>query len=167
MKTITATLVVLLSLTPGARAAPLQSCNVTVDVVDQDPKGTNVREVPGGKIVAVLPTPMNDDWIEVHLLGQAGDWFLIDGATRIGDGEKSVFRGKGYVHKSVVGASGLESGARVYADHDDKSRIFALSGSVDEGVKFLGCWNDFAKINLKSITGWTKELCLNQRTTCS
>lgn len=168
MRAIFGAAVGLLCLIVEVEAAELQACNVAVDVTDQDPKGTNVREAPGGKVIAVLKTsPTADDWIEVHVAGQSGDWFLIDGAELVGDDRKVIFRGHGYVHLSVVGSSGLQSNAELRADHDVKSPLVAKHADGDQPVQFLGCWGDFAKIHVKEGTGWTRSLCLNQRTTCA
>ncbi|MBV9976694.1 MAG: hypothetical protein JO105_15015 [Hyphomicrobiales bacterium] len=149
--------------------AEIQACNVTVDVIDTDPKGTNLRDAPGGKVMAVLKLPADnvDDWIEVHVVGQSGDWFLIDAATLVGDGEKSIFKGSGYAHRSVLGSSGLQSHTTILSDHQVKSPVIASNPSGDQPIGFLGCWGDFVKIHTKEGTGWTKGLCLNQRTTCS
>jgi hypothetical protein len=166
MKLIVAAALACLCLAPAARAAEM-TCNVTVDVTDADPKGTHVRATPGGKIIASLPVPADDGWIEVHVTGQAGDWFLIDGAKAVGDDEKTIFRGKGYLHKSVVGASGLQNGTSIWIDHDTASRPLDPSAMGDQAVTLLGCWNDFAKVRVKKGDGWTKGLCLNQRTTCA
>jgi hypothetical protein len=170
MRAILGAAIGLLCLIGKVQAAELQACNVTADVIDQDPKGTNVRETPGGKVIAVLKTSSNpsaDDWIEVHIAGQSGDWFLIDRADLVGDDRKIIFRGSGYVHLSVVGSSGLQSNAELRADHDVKSPLVAKRADGDQPVQFLGCWGDFAKIHVKEGTGWTKNLCLNQRTTCA
>ena len=168
MKAIHAVLPVLLCLAGNAQAAAVQACDLTVDVVDQDPKGTNVRETPGGKIVGVLKlSGTGDDWIEVHVIGQSGDWFPIDKATQVGDDETAIFTGQGYMHVSMLGSYGLENGMPIWTDHDEKSPLVTPQAPGDEEVKFLGCWGDFARIRVKEGTGWTKSLCLNGRTTCA
>ncbi len=167
MKAIHGVLAALLYLAGNAQAAAIQACNVTLDVIDTDPNGTNVRETPGGKVVGVLKQPTEDDWIEVHVVGQSGDWFLIDKATRVGDEEKTIFSGQGYVHFSVLGSYGLWNGMPIWIDHDENSRPVAGAAVGDQEVKFLGCWGEFAKIRAKEGTGWTKSLCLNARTTCA
>ena len=167
MKAMHGVLAALLCLGGNAQAAAIQACNVTVDVIDQDPKGTNVRETPGGKVVGVLKgSPTEDDWIEVHVIGQSGDWFLIDKATRIGDEEETIFTGQGYMHLSMLGSYGLQNGMPLWSDHDEKSPRVTKEAMGDQDVKFLGCWDDFAKIRAKEGTGWTHSLCLNGRTTC-
>jgi len=166
MKMLVAAAFAVACLAAPARAAETV-CNINVDVTDTDPKGTNVRAAPGGRIIATLASQPDDDWIEVHVTGQAGDWFAIDSATAVGDDEKTIFRGKGYLHKSVVGASGLQNGTTIWIDHDVRSHPLDPSAMGDQEVTLLGCWHDFAKVRVKKGEGWTKGLCLNQRTTCA
>jgi hypothetical protein len=169
MKCILCALTALLYLIGSATAAEFQACDVTVDV-HEDAKGANVHDAPGGKVVAVLhtsPDPVTDDWIEAHIIGQSGDWFLIDKATLIGDNKKAIFTGKGYVHRSVLETSGLVYAEPIWADHDIKSRQIFQSEDVEQPVDLLACWHDFIKIRIKHGVGWTKRVCTNQRTTCS
>jgi len=168
MKAMLAALSALICLAGNAQAAALQACDLSVDVIDTDPRGTNVRETPGGKVIAVLKTdPLADDWIEAHVIGQSGDWFLIDGAKDVGDDEKTIFRGKGYLHRSVLGASGLWNGSALWSNHDEKSPLVAQETAGDQTVQFFDCWGPFARVRVKEGTGWTKTLCLNNRTTCA
>ena len=149
-------------------AADTQACNATASVIDQDPQGTNIRKAPGGDVIATLRTTRDgDDWIEVHVVGQAGDWFLIDRADRVGDDSKTIFRGNGYMHRTVLGADGLVNGEPIRADHDVRSQQILGSEDADQQAHLLACWGDFMKIRVKGGVGWTKALCLNQRTTCS
>ena len=108
----TAVGLLLLALAPlaqaaGAAAEP-QACDVTVDITDTDPKGTNVRAAPAGAVLAALKNP-GEGWIEVHLTGQAGDWYEIDSATLLDttlpEGSKSLFKGKGYLHRRARGSA--------------------------------------------------------------
>src|ERR1700722_4849775 len=100
-----------------AQAVENQACNAEVDITDTDPKGTNVRAAPGGAVVASLKNPTADGWIGVHVTGQLGDWYEIDRAKLIDadqpPGGKIVFQGKGYLHKSVLGVSGMQNGGAI------------------------------------------------------
>ena len=95
-----------------AQPAAKSACNAEVDVTDTDPKGTNVRAAPSGTVILALKTPSSDGYIVVHLTGQLGDWYEIDRAKLIDSslpsGEKILFQGTGYLHKSVVGVGGME-----------------------------------------------------------
>ena len=118
-----------LTLTPTtaclAQAVEKQACNVDVDITDTDPKGANVRSTPGGTIIASLKNPNAEGWIGIHITGQFGDWYEIDRANLInadlGPDGKIIFRGKGYLHKSVLGVSGMQNGGAIYRDYDVKS----------------------------------------------
>ena len=157
-----------LGLTVPAHAA-MTACSVTVDVTDTDPKGLNVRAAPGGKIIATLVDKA--DWIELHVVGQDRDWFAIDRANQIDNnrmGEDIVmWRGHGYVHKSTVGLSGMQQGATIYADHDTKSRVVVTNAAGDQPTRLLACWQDFYRVQTGQGTGWTKNVCTNENTTCS
>jgi hypothetical protein len=164
---VLAFLVVLLPIA-AANAAPMQLCRIKANIVDTDPNGANVRATPGGKVIAVLKNKA--DWIEVTITGQSGDWYEISSALQEDSdgphGDYNVFRGKGYVHKSTVGLSGLQGTASVYIDHDVKSRTVGPIVDGDQDVQLLGCWQDFYKIHIHEGTVWAKAVCLNERTTC-
>jgi hypothetical protein len=149
-------------------AAERHACDVRVDVTDTDPKGTNIRAAPGGAVLKVLKQPATDGiWIEVHITGQEGDWFEIDQALLIdGGADPSLFKGKGYLHKSVLGVSGMQNGAVIYSDHDVGSAPIDPHADGDQAVDLLGCWGEFLNVHVKKGTGWTKEPCTNMVTTC-
>lgn len=154
----------------AAKAADRQACDADVDITDTDPKGTNLRATPGGAAIAALKNP-GDGWIAVHLTGQLGDWFEIDRATLIDNdlptGEKTLFQGKGYLHKSVLGLSGMQNGGVIYRDHDETSPPLDPHADGDQPVDLLGCWGEFLKVHTKKATGWTKQACTNMNTTCA
>jgi hypothetical protein len=154
-----------------AQAAERQACNVSVDIIDTDPKGTNVRASPGGAVIASLSNPNADGWIAVHITGQIGDWYEVDRASLInadlGPDRKIIFRGKGYLHKSVLGVSGMQNGGAVYGDHDVKSSPIDLHAAGDQKVEMLGCWGEFLRVHVRKGTGWTTQACTNMDTTCS
>lgn len=151
-----------------AAAPATTACNVTVSVIDPDPKGANVRKMPGGDVAATLRTPRTgDDWIEVHVVGQAGDWFAIDRADLVGDARKTIFRGSGYMHRSVLGADGLVNGEPIRSSPAISSPQILSSEGGDQQAYLLACSGDFVKIRVRGGVGWTKALCLNQRTTCA
>lgn len=154
-----------------AQSAAKQACNVDVDVTDTDPKGTNVRATPSGAVITALKNPSGDGWIVVHVIGQSGDWYEIDRASLIDaelpDGSKILFQGQGYLHKSVVGVSGMENGGVIYSDHDIRSSPVDAHAAGDQQVDVLGCWSDFLKVHVKKGTGWTRQACTNMNTTCA
>jgi hypothetical protein len=153
----------------GLPAGARQACDVRVDITDTDPRGTNVRATPGGAVIATLKNT-GDGWIGVHVTAQDGDWFEIDGADLVDPGEpeaKSMFRGKGYLHRSVLGVNGMQSGGTIYADHDSRSRPVDPHAAGDQSVDLLGCWEGFLKVHARKGTGWTKQACTNMVTICN
>ncbi|WP_315720713.1 MULTISPECIES: hypothetical protein [unclassified Bradyrhizobium] len=146
------------------------ACNVDVDITDRDPNGANVRASPGGSVITALKNPTSEGWIVVHLVAQHDDWFEIDRAVLIDvdqDKERVIFQGRGFVHRSVVGASGLQNGAVIYRDHATASATLDSHASGDQAVELLGCFGTFAKVRVKKGIGWTRQLCTNMVTTCS
>jgi hypothetical protein len=172
MKSYLALCFVFLSITPNSAIAESypSACNVTVDIIDTDPKGTNVRSAPGGPVIASLKNP-GDGWIEVHITAQAADWYTIEEARMMQSDlppqGKVLFHGKGYLHKSVLGVSGMQNGGAIYSDHDAKSHPLDAHAAGDQKVDVLGCWGDFLKVRVAKGLGWTKEACTNMNTTCS
>ncbi|HEY7977077.1 MAG TPA: hypothetical protein VID67_02705 [Rhizomicrobium sp.] len=55
----------------------------------------------------------------------------------------------------------------VRAGHDDKSKIITKVSDDDQATKLLGSWHDYSKVQFRKITGWTKDTCTNENTTCS
>jgi hypothetical protein len=181
MKLLSAFAMALLALTPTAiclaqaqaqaQAQERQACDVHVDITDTDPKGTHVRATPGGAVIASLSNPNVEGWIAVHITGQLGDWYEIDRASLInsdfGPDGKALFHGKGYLHKSVVGVSGMQNDGAIYRDHDVKSEPVELHAPGEQQVDLLGCWGEFLKVHVKKGSGWTRQACTNMDTTCS
>lgn len=153
---------------PAAPSPARQACNGIVDITDTDPKGANVRAAPGGTIITALRIA-TEGWIQVHVTGQIGDWYEIDRADLFPAGSSAVkvlFRGRGYLHKSLVGVSGLMGGMPIYRDHDDKSPPLDPGAQGDQPVDLLGCWGDFLKLRTAFGVGWTRRACTNMLTTC-
>jgi hypothetical protein len=171
----TALLAALLLLAPSMAllAGPgRQSCNIEVNVMDPDPAGANLRASPGGKVLKRLrASGSSDAWVSVHAIAQLGDWIEIDGAMlndpELPSGQKPLYRGRGYLHRGVLGFDGLQNGATIYSDHDKASRPIDDNAPGDQKVTFLGCWSDFFHIRVAKGVGWTHGACLNMLTTCS
>jgi hypothetical protein len=153
------------------------SCDIRLDIVDPDPKGLNVRAAPGkppGKVIAVIPQA--DEWTEVHVVGQAGDWLLIDLAQTVDDdapqGMREIFRGGGWVHASGLGVSELTTGEGTVlraAPSEDALVVRRIVGDGDEPLhkRVLGCRGPWLEIEADGKRAFTRTWCNNQRTTCS
>ncbi|MGA0600461.1 hypothetical protein ACO2Q3_07110 [Caulobacter sp. KR2-114] len=149
-----------------------RTCDVRLNVIDQDPAGLNVRAAPGGGVIGVLKA--RNAWVETHVVGQMGEWLRIDEAVLIDDdqpdGEKRLFKGDGYVHVSKLGFETLNPngvvralpggrGAVVYRAPTDEAKIAR--------AQVLGCDGAEVQVRVGAVTGWTRDFCSNQRTTCA
>ncbi|MEA4880759.1 MAG: lysozyme inhibitor LprI family protein, partial [Synergistaceae bacterium] len=66
-------------------------CDFSAYIIDPDPKGTNVRDVPGGAVITVIPhRPENPDIITVKVTGHKKGWFSVV----LHDGKKGWIFGK-------------------------------------------------------------------------
>jgi len=155
-----------------ANAAPLQACDVKLNVTDQDPAGLNVRSAPGGAVIATLKARAR--WVQVHVTSDADGWAAIDGATLIedetGGGESPLFKGHGFVAFSKLGFEELDTQSRILAAPADGARVLLSISQGDEAklpkATVLGCSGSFLKVRVSGIVGWTQTFCANQLTTC-
>jgi hypothetical protein len=150
------------------------ACDLRLDVVDPDPKGMNVRAKPAGAVIARIP--LADEWTEVHVTGNAGDWFRIDLAETVDDdapgGMRSVYRLRhGWVHGSGLGFSELNTGegTMLRASPSDSAKLLLRVTPDNEPrrVRVLACQGRWFRVGADAVTGWTHSWCNNQRTTCS
>ncbi len=167
-----APLTVLFALAVGSAQAAETRCDVLLNVADKDPAGLNVRAAPGGPVIGALKA--RTDWVRVHVTGQAGDWMRIDGATLYSDdlprGEKVVFKGAGYVALRKLEIETLNPGAVLRALPSDAGKaVFKAPMGDDKAPKaqVIGCDGRFLNLRIGGVTGWTRDVCTNQRTTCS
>lgn len=143
-------------------------------IVDPDPKGTNVRESPGGKVIKVLQRDAN--WM-IDLCEAWNGWFRI--SPEIDSAEDDAIDLKTdncWVHGSLVASSTRNydnQTLKFYAKPDSKSAVtFTVSDEVQ--VTFVDVTNEWAKVcytdkNGKKLIGWIELewLCGNPYTTCS
>jgi hypothetical protein len=156
----------------AAAAQPVRACDAKLNVADPDPAGLNVRAAPGGSVIGVLKA--SQDWVQVHVTGDAGGWARIDEATLYNDdlptGEKRVFRGVGFVSINMLEIETLNAGAELFAAPDETARVVyttPMSDTEAPKTKVLGCSGDYLQLQVGKIVGWTRGYCSNQRTTCS
>lgn len=147
-----------------AEAQTITKCDVKTFIADSDPNGTNIRAAPD-KDSKVLQRIKNDDVI-VRVTGFSDGWFEISAAETV-DGD-SVFRGRGWIHSSLLGIGIAESDARLYAQPKKNSRVLLKLKSDESAVKLIACQNDWVKIQLSGKTGWLAPAgqCGNPVTTC-
>ena len=152
---------------------PSVACDVQLNVIDKDPKGLNVRATPevlSNNIRTVIPAA---DWIRVHVVGMAGDWYQIDHFEVFpddgtDDSDHDLPGGHlDWVHKSMLGGVRAMHGGRVFAGPSESGKpVLTFSAESEQDYVVLGCQGDWLKVKFKTVTGWTREVCTNERTTC-
>lgn len=150
------------------------ACDVELNVTDPDPHGLNVRSAPttAGSVLTVLKP--DGDWTSVHVIGQQGDWLMVDKAETIDDkatgGSRKAFAGKGWVHVSKVGVSELFTGTGTVLRDRPAANGKALLRIKEEDASptlLLGCKGKYIQVRHLEHTGWTNTWCNNERTTCN
>jgi hypothetical protein len=159
---------------PPATSVPADTvtCDLRLNVSDRDPHGLNVRAAPvvaPDNVVGVLKP--DGEWTTVHVIGNQGEWFLIDGAETVDDnrdgGMRAIFKGRGWVHRSKLGDIDIyprdvleapRAGAKALMQGMDTQRTAAL--------KVMSCKGEFIELQGGNIKGWASRFCTNERTTC-
>lgn len=81
-----------------AAEKPGDTAVLTAVIIDKDPKGTNLRDAPKGKVVYTIPLkPKNEMERFAEVYEQRGEWFRVT----IAEGERA-----GWLHNSVLGLRG-------------------------------------------------------------
>ena len=156
-----------------APASPVTRCDVKAYVIDQDPRGMNVRSGPSStsKVTGNLPT-VKADGVEVHITGSQGDWVRIDRAQEQGtDEERILFKGAGWVYApllAVDGVGGIEGGTKIYKMPSTRSPVLTTMDAGGEGATVRGCQGKWTYIKYQKVLGWAAPdtLCSNALTTC-
>jgi hypothetical protein len=159
---------------PPATVVPADmiKCDVRLNITDPDPKGLNVRagpEVKPDNVVGVLNP--GGEWTTVHIAGNQGEWFLIDGAKTIDDnakdGERQSFKGRGWVHRSKVGDIQIRPSDVLAAPQAGAKSLFSgTDPDKTPSFKVIACKGPFIQIQGAKFSGWAREYCTNERTTC-
>ena len=155
---------------PGDNAQTKVACDLSAYVTDPDPKGTNLRSGPNRSAPVVKTLPNANDTV-VKITGYSGGWFEISRAETVGDEEKVVFQGRGWVHSSLLGLDVGNNGfgpPALYAAPSKQSRVLKRLKPDEDAVKLLACKDDWVKVQSGGLTGWlsSEGQCANPLTTC-
>ena len=158
-------LVVLFIMMVSAIPAHAEENVIRMLIVDPDPKGANVRDEPGGKIIRVIArdakTDEETEMRAVDVLYGREAWFNV----RLSDGTE------GWMHRSVLGscASGTEDGdPHLFADPDSFGPSREIREGTPLGFEFgpvMASNTIWAKMSYtdaagKKMTGWVPRECL-------
>lgn len=153
-------------------------------IADPDPNPTNIREIPGGKVVKTISS---DEACAVSLIEVWNGWFRISAIIEI-DGENFTLPTKqAWLHGSVLGAftrsydsvKGTSIGRYdaghpiLYANPDVKSKAVYTITDDEVSVSYIDMvegWINVRYTNSKGekYMGWIESvwLCTNPLTTC-
>lgn len=147
-------------------------CDVWAYVIDQDPKGLNVRSGPGASFATIGNLPHRyETGVSVHITGSSGDWVRIDSGIEEGaEEEKTFFQGVGWVYAPLLGLNGIAhpgSGTPLYREASQKSRVIKRVPG-EEYVDIKGCRGEWFYVEYEKVKGWAapNTLCSNPLTTC-
>jgi len=115
-------------------------------VIDQDPKGANMRDKPKGKIVYTIPLKPSDEMERiVSVYEQEGEWFLV---TTGAEKEHS-----GWMHNSVLGLRGgsTEDGPCPLRKEPSEKSSVVIKPKAGAVLQLLG-----ATFNHKETQAWYK-----------
>lgn len=174
----------LLAATVAGAPAASQSCDIPAWIADRDPAGTNLRAGPSPSARLLQRLPGIKAWRdenfapEVEISGFSNGWASVRRVyfADYGEGVRELFRGQGWISGRLLSAS--LSGAQLHAAPRSDSPVLARFAGEDlspDAIEVMGiedCQGDFAKVRVKlpngaTMSGWTRQPCSNQATTCS
>lgn len=167
--------VMILGLTSGAAHLPFiivaeaqtrTSCNISTYINDPDTNGTNIR-AKASKDSKILKTIKNGE-VVVEITGYSNGWFEISSADEVGDGDAVLFRGRGWIHSSIIGMDVANPDPRLYAEPRKQSRVLMKLKADESRLKLVACQGKWVKVETGGKTGWLSPdgQCGNPLTTC-
>jgi hypothetical protein len=163
-----------IALQATAANAAARRCDIHLNVTDQDPAGLNVRAAPSASAAVVTRLKAKDAWVQVHVTGSDGGWMSIDDAILYDDnlptGERTLWKGKGWVAVSKLGTEEMNAGALILAEpREGARRLMKIPTETPETrpITILGCDGYWANLRIGTVTGWSMGFCSNQYTTCN
>lgn len=126
-------------------------------IIDSDPKGTNVRDSPNGKVVRVIPHEWPEPELRLVVInGQEKDWFKVH-----------LFDDyHGWMHRSVLGtcAVGTEDGDPYLKKEPREAAAIVARVKSGTPLDLLEVRDDWVKVSYadasgKKNEGWLEEQC--------
>ena len=154
---------------PKPKTKADRTCDIGAFVIDKDPKGLNVRNIPsskGSKILGQIPT---GEPVELKLVESKSGWFRIASAS--GMDEDTKMPQSGWVYGKLLGTGvrnyGPTSTHHIHKERDTKSPVVA---DPKEGpVKLKDCKGKWLMVEFNGKTGWLSPegQCPSAVTNCS
>ncbi len=150
------------------------ACDVKLNVIDEDPRGVNVRTTPEVRPDNIRMVLRHADWTRVHVVAQAGDWYQIDSYERMNDGaddEAQQLPGghRDWINAKELGGVDAKIGGALYAQPNARGKpltVFSMDESKLPKITVIGCQGTWYHVMVGHAHGWTRSVCSNERTTC-
>jgi SH3-like domain-containing protein len=148
-------------------------CEIRANLIDTDPRGTNVRS-GAGKTSSIIGNLSAERADVLTIVAARGGWVKLSNAEDE-EGE-TIFDKGGWVFASLLGMTTswnagdkLKKGAHgLYVEPNAKSRMIVRL-PPESHVTLVGCSGKWAKVRYGQKTGWLapEAQCTNTRTNCS
>ena len=151
----------------SVKAQTKTNCSFSTYIQDEDTTGTNIR-AKADKNSAILKTIKDSSSVVAEITGFSNGWFEITMVQEVGDTDKVVFKGRGWIYSSLVGMSVAGPDPRLYAEPKKGSRILMKLKPDESPLKLIGCQGDWVKVETGGKIGWLSPdgQCGNPLTTC-
>lgn len=165
--------------------AGASGCEIGGFVIDADPSGLNVRELPSAKSkkLGVLQPPLTTEdgipaHIEVEIRASKNGWFKIRNArdnSALNTGkQRKPYSGEGWV--SGQGLAVKSQSRQAYEKPSKGSKVLLATDmpewdSIQGAPKLLDCQGKWARIEIETeqrkVRAWVNQICDIQETSCS
>jgi len=146
--------------------------NLEVTWDDPDQSGTNIRNSPGGSIIAKITPSKCPDGCVINIVGASNGWFKIKGNIEGPEGiGLTLPNGTGWIHGSVISIGTRNYGGQKIRllDAPKNGRVVGTINEESYGLRVKDLCGSWVKVEYKGKVGWISQewVCGNPWTTCS
>ena len=140
---------------------------------DPDQSGTNIRNSPGGKVIAAISQSEYPDGCAFEIVEQSNGWFRIQGGIQSpgNDSDIALPGGGGWIHRSVISVGTRNYGSQTIEilDSPENGKSVGKITKESYGLRVLDLCGSWVKISFNGMTGWISNqwICGIPWTTCS
>lgn len=126
---------------------------------DPDQSGTNIRNSPGGKVIAKINPSDFPDGCMFEIVGASNGWLRIQGTLQSPDIEIKLPSDEGWIHSSVVSiATRNYSGQRInILDAPNSGKSVGSINIEASGLRIIDLCGNWVKISYNDMTGWVSS----------
>jgi SH3-like domain-containing protein len=147
------------------------SSRLVVSWDDPDQSGTNIRNSPGGKVIAKINPSDFPDGCMLEIVEAVNGWLRIKGTLHSPENDINLPNNEGWIHNSVISVGTRNYGGQTIQILDSPKNGNSVGKITKEsyGLRVLDLCGAWVKINHKGTIGWVSSdwLCGVPWTTCS